>query len=74
VDNIRELERLAALRPAEAPCKVFIVDGAETMTGAAPQAFLAPDQPISPQVTKFGSDAHLDFTVGSASSGTTVLS
>ncbi|HEX6774213.1 MAG TPA: DNA polymerase III subunit, partial [Methylomirabilota bacterium] len=40
VDNIRELERLAALRPAEAPCKVFIVDGAETMTGAAPQAFL----------------------------------
>jgi DNA polymerase III subunit delta' len=40
VDNIRELERLAALKPAEAPCKVFIVDGAETMTGAAPQAFL----------------------------------
>jgi DNA polymerase III subunit delta' len=40
VDNIRELERLAALRPAEAPCKVFIVDGAEAMTGAAPQAFL----------------------------------
>jgi DNA polymerase III subunit delta' len=40
VDNIRELERLAALKPAEAPCKVFIVDEAETMTGAAPQAFL----------------------------------
>lgn len=40
VDNIRELERQAALRPAEGPCKVFIVDEAEAMTGAAPQAFL----------------------------------
>jgi DNA polymerase-3 subunit delta' len=40
VDNVRELGRLAALRPAEAPWKVFIVDEAETMTGAAPQAFL----------------------------------
>ncbi|PYM68710.1 MAG: hypothetical protein DME10_26395 [Candidatus Rokuibacteriota bacterium] len=40
VENVRELGRLAALRPAEAPWKVFIVDQAETMTGAAPQAFL----------------------------------
>ena len=40
VDTIRELERLAALRPVEAPYKVFIVDEAETMTGATPQAFL----------------------------------
>src|SRR5215510_8141631 len=40
VDNVRELGRLAALRPAEASHKVFIVDEAETMTGAAPQAFL----------------------------------
>jgi len=40
VENIRELGRLAALRPAEAPWKVFVVDQAETMTGAAPQAFL----------------------------------
>ena len=40
VENIRELERLASLKPAEAPWKVFIVDEAETMTGAAPQAFL----------------------------------
>jgi len=40
VDHIRELERLAALKPAEAPYKVFIVDEAEAMTGAAPQAFL----------------------------------
>ena len=40
VDNVRELERQAALRPAEGPCKVFIVDEAEAMTGAAPQAFL----------------------------------
>ena len=40
VENVRELGRLAALKPAEAPWKVFIVDEAETMTGAAPQAFL----------------------------------
>jgi DNA polymerase-3 subunit delta' len=40
VENIRELGRLAALRPAEAPWKVFVVDQAGTMTGAAPQAFL----------------------------------
>jgi len=40
VENIRELERLASLKPAVAPWKVFIVDEAETMTGAAPQAFL----------------------------------
>ena len=40
VENVRELERRAALKPAEAPWKVFIVDEAETMTGAAPQAFL----------------------------------
>jgi DNA polymerase-3 subunit delta' len=40
IDNIRELERAAALRPVEAPWKVFIVDEAERMTGATPQAFL----------------------------------
>jgi DNA polymerase-3 subunit delta' len=40
VDNIRELGRLAALRPVEAAVKVFIVDEAETMTLATPQAFL----------------------------------
>ena len=40
VENIRELGRMASLKPAEAPWKVFIVDEAETMTGAAPQAFL----------------------------------
>ena len=40
VENIRELGRMAALKPAEASWKVFIVDEAETMTGAAPQAFL----------------------------------
>ena len=40
IENIRELGRLAALKPAEAPWKVFIVDEAETMTGATPQAFL----------------------------------
>jgi len=40
VENIRELERLAALKPAQAAWKVFIVDEAESMTGAAPQAFL----------------------------------
>jgi DNA polymerase III subunit delta' len=40
VDSIRELERLASLRPLEAPMKVFIVDEAEKMTLATPQAFL----------------------------------
>jgi DNA polymerase-3 subunit delta' len=40
VDGVRELERQAALRPAEAPVKVFIVDEAEKMTLATPQAFL----------------------------------
>ena len=37
---IRELGRQAALRPVMAPCKVFILDEAERMTGEAPQAFL----------------------------------
>jgi DNA polymerase III subunit delta' len=40
IENIRGLERLAALRPLEAPCKVFIVDEADRMTAATPQAFL----------------------------------
>ena len=40
IESIRALERLAALRPAEAPCKVFIVDEADRMTAATPQAFL----------------------------------
>lgn len=37
---IRELERQAALRPAMAGRRVFVVDDAERMTGEAPQAFL----------------------------------
>ena len=40
IENIRELERAASLRPVESPWKVFIVDEAERMTGPAPQAFL----------------------------------
>jgi len=40
IESIRELERLAALRPAEAPWKVFVVDDADRMTAATPQAFL----------------------------------
>lgn len=40
VENIRELERLAGLRPAEAEVKVFIVDEADRMTLVTPQAFL----------------------------------
>src|SRR5580765_1773773 len=40
IEDIRELERLAALRPAEAAWKVFIVDDADRMTGPAPQAIL----------------------------------
>ena len=40
IGAIRELERQAALRPAVARRKVFILDEAERMTGEAPQAFL----------------------------------
>ncbi|HXJ81624.1 MAG TPA: DNA polymerase III subunit [Candidatus Methylomirabilis sp.] len=40
IDDVRALERFAALRPVEAPWKVFIVDEAERMTVATPQAFL----------------------------------
>ena len=40
IEDIRALERLAALRPAEAAWKVFIVDEADRMTVATPQAFL----------------------------------
>jgi DNA polymerase-3 subunit delta' len=40
IENVRALERLAALRPVEAPWKVFIVDEADRMTLATPQAFL----------------------------------
>jgi DNA polymerase III subunit delta' len=40
IEDIRELQRLAAFRPAEAPWKVFIVDDADRMTGPAPQAIL----------------------------------
>ena len=40
IDDIRALERLAALRPTEAPWKVFIVAEADRMTVATPQAFL----------------------------------
>jgi DNA polymerase III subunit delta' len=40
IESIRALERGAALRPAEAPMKVFIVDDADRMTLATPQAFL----------------------------------
>ena len=40
IEDIRELGRLAALRAAEAPWKVFIVDDADRMTAATPQAFL----------------------------------
>jgi DNA polymerase-3 subunit delta' len=40
IGDVRALERLAALRPTEAAWKVFIVDEAERMTAATPQAFL----------------------------------
>jgi DNA polymerase-3 subunit delta' len=40
IDAIRELERVAALRPAVARRKVFVLDEAERMTGDTPQAFL----------------------------------
>ena len=40
IDDIRELGRQAALRPAMARMKVFILDDADRMTGESPQAFL----------------------------------
>ena len=40
IDAIRELERVASLRPAAARRKVFVLDEAERMTGDTPQAFL----------------------------------
>lgn len=40
IGDIRELERLAALKPAMARMKIFIVDDADRMTGESPQAFL----------------------------------
>src|SRR6266545_4365082 len=40
IEDIRALERRASLKPAEAAWKVFIVDGADKMTAATPQAFL----------------------------------
>jgi len=40
IDDIRELERRAALRPAMGPRKVFIVEEADRMTADTPQAFL----------------------------------
>jgi DNA polymerase-3 subunit delta' len=40
IGDIRELERLAALRPVTAARKVFVLDEAERMTDDAPQAFL----------------------------------
>ncbi|MBI4591790.1 MAG: DNA polymerase III subunit [Candidatus Rokubacteria bacterium] len=40
LDAIRDLERWAALRPAEGPWKVFIIDDAGRMTPETPQAFL----------------------------------
>jgi hypothetical protein len=40
IGAIRELERLASLRPAMARRRVLILDEAERMTGESPQAFL----------------------------------
>jgi hypothetical protein len=40
IDLIREIEKLASLRSSAGAWKVFVVDEAERMTGAAPQAFL----------------------------------
>jgi DNA polymerase-3 subunit delta' len=40
IEDIRALEHQAALRPVEAARKIFIIDDADRMTGATPQAFL----------------------------------
>ncbi len=48
IDDIRELERRAALRPAMGRHKVFIVDDADRMTADTPQAFLKTLEEPSP--------------------------
>jgi DNA polymerase-3 subunit delta' len=40
IDAVRELERQAALMPARASRKVFVIDEAERLTGETPQALL----------------------------------
>ena len=40
MESVRALERIAALTPFEARWKVFIVEAADRMTAATPQAFL----------------------------------
>ena len=40
IDDVRELERQASLKPALAARKIFILDEAERMTGDSPEAFL----------------------------------
>jgi DNA polymerase-3 subunit delta' len=40
IETVRQLERQAALKPAEAAWKVFVVDEAEKMTASTPQALL----------------------------------
>src|SRR5262249_6308152 len=42
IDEIRAVERMAALHPVEGAWKVFVVDDADLMTAATPQAFLKP--------------------------------
>ena len=49
IGAIRELERLASLRPAMARRKVFILDEAERMTDDTPQAFLKTLEEPPPQ-------------------------
>jgi DNA polymerase-3 subunit delta' len=40
IESVRALEHIAGLKPLEAPWKVFIVEAADRMTAATPQAFL----------------------------------
>lgn len=40
IEDIRQLEYLASLRPAESAWKVLILDDADRMTGASPEALL----------------------------------
>ncbi|MBI4216932.1 MAG: DNA polymerase III subunit delta' [Chloroflexi bacterium] len=53
IDQIRELERLAHLMPFEGPARVFIVTGADLLSGDAAHAFLKTLEEPPPQVHFF---------------------
>jgi len=50
IDQVRELQRAAALKPFEGSCRVFIVDGAERLSQEAANALLKTLEEPPPQV------------------------